>query len=111
MVCNENQGAFQKWNVVVVVLRVIFVCSAAKLCGEILQRKWTLCEQTSVRKEATEYLLKYHLEWATEPLYLIDLICGEAAVELIGDQAVEESTKYPTLSRCVIQIHNYCNCK
>ena len=46
-----------------------------------------------------EYLLKFHVQWASDPLVIIELISGEAAVELIGDNAVNESTKYPTLTK------------
>ncbi len=60
-----------------------------------------MSEATPLKKEALEYLLKYHLEWAREPLVVIEHISGEAVIELIGDNAIEEATKYPTLTKYV----------
>ena len=72
---------------------------AGQVCGDLLKRSWRVTEQTALRKEAIEYLLKYHLEWAGEPLVVIEQISGESAVELIGEEPVEASANYPTLTR------------
>ena len=69
------------------------------MCGDLLRKSWKPNESNSLKKEAVEYLLKYNVQWASDPLVVIELISGEAAVELIGDNAVDVSTKYPTLTK------------
>ena len=53
------------------------------------------------RSEALEYLLRYHVEWSPDPLEVLENIAGEGVVELLGEDAVEESTVYPTLTKLV----------
>lgn len=53
------------------------------------------------RSDALEYLLRYHIEWSPDPLEVLENIAGEGVKELLGEDASEESTTYPTLSKCV----------
>ena len=41
------------------------------------------------------------MEWAEDPLAKIECIAGDAVTELIGEEPMEESQEYPTLSKCV----------
>ena len=67
-------------------------------CGSLLKRPWRAGESGSQRSEALDYLLRYHLEWADDPLALVESIAGEGVVELMGEEPQEESSAYPTLS-------------
>ena len=66
--------------------------------GDLLKRPWRAAESTQLRNEALEYLLKYHFEWAGDPLRVIESMVGDAVVELMGDEARDTSQKYPTLT-------------
>lgn len=65
----------------------------------MLQRPWRVTESRQLRDDALDYLLKYHIEWASQPLDIIETIAGKYAVELIGEDAQETSQVYPTLTR------------
>lgn len=51
------------------------------------------------RSEALEYLLRYHVDWSEDPLEVLETIAGEGVTDLLGEEAAEESSSYPTLSR------------
>ena len=68
-------------------------------CGSLLQRPWKAVENTQHKNNALSFLLKYHVEWAADPLEVVETLAGDATVELIGEDAVEVSSKYPTLTR------------
>lgn len=53
------------------------------------------------RSDALEYLLRYHIEWSSDPLEVLENIAGEGITELLGEDTSEESTTYPTLSKSV----------
>ena len=57
-----------------------------------------MTESKQLCDDALNYLLKYHIEWASEPLLVIETIAGECAVELIGEDAREASQTYSTLT-------------
>ena len=42
--------------------------------------------------------MKYHFEWASDPLALIETVVGDAVTELMGEEPHEASQKYPTLT-------------
>jgi hypothetical protein len=52
-----------------------------------------------LRNSALTFLLKYHIEWAADSLLIVESLAGDAAVELIGEDGGEESSKYPTLTK------------
>ena len=67
------------------------------------------------RNEGLEYLLKYHVEWSEDPLVVLETIAGEGVTDLLGEDAAEESSLYPTLSGsvcvccvCVVDMHLLC---
>ncbi len=72
---------------------------AADVCGGLLKRSWLTTEPTALRKQALEYIVKYNLEWTSDPLLVIEEIGGGAAIELLGDDALTVSTTYPTLTK------------
>ena len=78
-----------------------FLLHTAEVCGRLLQRCWRAGESGQQRNEALECLLKYHMEWAEDPLAKVECIAGDAVTELIGEEPMEESQEYPTLSKCV----------
>ena len=51
------------------------------------------------RSEALEYLIRYHVEWSEDPLEALETITGDGITDLLGEEASEESSSYPTLSR------------
>ena len=51
------------------------------------------------RNDALEYLLRYHVEWSHDPLDVLETIAGEGITDLLGEDASDESTTYPTLSK------------
>lgn len=65
----------------------------------MLQRPWKAAESSTIKKEALCFLLKYHIEWASEPLVVVEELVGDASGELIGEDTSEASEKYPTLTR------------
>jgi len=71
----------------------------AEVCGQLLKRPWREGEGRQQRNEVMEFLLKYHMEWAGDSLAVIEGIVGDAVTELIGEEPVEESQAYPTLSK------------
>ena len=76
----------------------IFLCLPASTCQTLLQRKWAVVGTNQQRSEALEYLLRYHVEWSPDPLNVLESIAGEGVTDLLGEDASEESTTYPTLS-------------
>ena len=64
----------------------------------MLQRPWKAAENSTLKKEALCFLLKYHIEWASEPLVVVGELVRDASGELIGEDAVEASEKYPTMT-------------
>ena len=78
-----------------------FLLHTAEVCGGLLKRYWRDGESRQQKNEALECLLKYHIEWAEDPLAKIESITGDAVTELIGEEPKEESQEYPTLSKCV----------
>ena len=85
----------------VVDYKLDFLLHIAEVCGGLLKRYWRGGESGQQRNEALEYLLKYHIEWAEDPLAKIECITGDAVTELIGEEPKEESQEYPTLSKYV----------
>ncbi len=77
----------------------LILANVAEICGRLLKRSWLKTESTSLRRQAVEYMLKYHIEWGENPLGVIEVIGGGAALELLGDDALAESTLYPTLTK------------
>ena len=73
--------------------------SISDCLGELLKRPWRTGETPQIRNDALEYLLKYHFEWASDPLALIETVVGDAVTELMGDEANTTSQKYPTLTK------------
>lgn len=67
-------------------------------CGSLLQRPWKAVENTQHRNDALSFLLKHHVEWASDPLVLVETLAADATVELLGEDAMEASSKYPTLT-------------
>ena len=51
------------------------------------------------RSGALEYLIRYHVEWSEDPLEALETIAGDGITDLLGEEASEESSSYPTLSR------------
>ena len=51
------------------------------------------------RSDALEYLIRYHVEWSEDPLEALETITGDGITDLLGEEASEESSSYPTLSR------------
>ena len=72
--------------------------SVSTCLGDLLKRPWRAAESTQLRSEALEYLLKYYLEWAGDPLDVIENLIGDDVVELMGEEARESSQKFPTLT-------------
>ena len=62
-------------------------------------RPWKAAESTQLKNEAVTFLLKYHIEWAGDSLVVVESLSCDAAVDLIGEEAMESSSKYPTLTR------------
>ena len=71
----------------------------AGVCCNLLKRPWKATESGQQRNEALEYLLRYHLDWNGDTLHLIETIAGDAMVELLGEEPLEESSTYPTLTK------------
>lgn len=74
-------------------------CSISNHLGELLKRPWRTGETPQIRNDTLEYLLKYHFDWASDPLALIETVVGDAVTELMGDEANTTSQKYPTLTK------------
>ena len=74
-------------------------CVLGTACGSLLQRPWKAAESTQLKTSALTFLLKHHIEWASDSLLVVENLAGDASVELIGEEGVEQSTKYPTLTR------------
>lgn len=72
--------------------------SSGRVCGSLLQRPWKAAESTQLRRAAVTYLLKHHIEWASDTLKVVETLAGDAATELLGEEALQESSKYPTLN-------------
>ena len=72
---------------------------AAHTCQGLLQRKWGVIGTNQQRSEALEYLIRYHVEWSEDPLEALETIAGDGITDLLGEEASEESSSYPTLSR------------
>ena len=71
---------------------------SGRVCGELLQRPWQANESNQLRSNAVTYLLKYHIEWASDCLRVVEILAGDASTELLGEETATESSKYPTLS-------------
>ena len=41
---------------------------------------------------------RYHIEWSESPLSVVEVICGNAVTQLMGEDPQERSSLYPTLS-------------
>ena len=72
--------------------------SISECLGNFLKRPWRTSESNQIRNEALEYLLKYHFEWAGDPLDVIETMVGDAVTELMGEEGRQASQKYPTLT-------------
>lgn len=72
--------------------------SSGSVCGSLLQRPWKAAESTQLRSSAITYLLKQHIEWSSDSLKVVETLAGEAATELLGEKALQQSNMYPTLN-------------
>ena len=83
----------------------------ASTCQQLLQRRWPPAGTGHQRTEALECLLRYHIEWSPDPLGVMETVAGEGMVELLGEEASDESSLYPTLSKYTCSalaiIHTY----
>jgi len=68
------------------------------MCGKMLQHPWRAVESSQHRNNAITYLLKHHIEWAPDCLRVVEVLAGDASTELLGEEALMESSKYPTLN-------------
>jgi len=73
--------------------------SVAAVCGDLLKRVWPIPEPTPTKKEAIEYILRYHIEWSCDPLAVMEGIAGGPFVDLL-----EDGGSHPTLSRYTLTL-------
>jgi Fanconi anemia group D2 protein len=71
-------------------------------CQGLLQRKWGAMGTNQQRSGALEYLIRYHVEWSEDPLEALETIAGDGITDLLGEEASEESSSYPTLSSATL---------
>ena len=74
---------------------VLCVFSPASSCQTLLKRRWVAVGSNQQRNDALQYLLRYHVEWAPDPLDVLETIAGDGITDLLGKEASDESTLVP----------------